>query len=254
VLLENLGSTAWNGWTLVWIFGGNQQITNLWNGNVNQSGQMVQVTNASWNGTVAAGSSTRIGFQAGYSGANDLPTVFQINGVACNGAAPSPTATHTAMPSATHTPVPTATNTPAHTPTYTPTPAPTNTVSPPTHTPISPTASSTPSSSAACQVLYRVSNQWHDGFTGDVTVRNLGNVPWNGWIAAWNFASNQQITNLWNGAVNQSGQAVQVANASWNGTVAAGGSTSFGFQAAYSGPNAVPTSFTVNGVPCTPAE
>jgi len=59
---------------------------------------------------------------------------------------------------------------------------------------------------------------------------------------------------LWNGAVNQSGQAVQVANASWNGTVAAGGSTSFGFQAAYSGPNAVPTSFTVNGVPCTPAE
>jgi len=261
VLLENLGSTPWNSWTLAWSFGGNQQITNLWNGNVNQSGQAVQVTNAAWNGTVAAGSSTRIGFQASYSAANAAPTAFQINGVPCNGADPLPTATNTttnmAMPSATNTPIATATHTPPHTPT----PSPTNTVPAiPTHTPTVtpvntvppiPTASPTPVVGATCQVIYRISNQWQDGFTGDVTVHNLSSTPWNDWTVAWSFAGNQQITNLWNGAVTQSGQAVQVANAGWNGSVAAGGSTNFGFQAAYSGPNAIPTSFRVNGVPCT---
>ncbi len=252
MLLENLGSTSWNGWTLLWTFGGNQQITNLWNGVVSQSGQTVQVTNATWNGTVAAGSNTRIGFQASYSGANAIPNAFQINGIPCNDAGPLPTVTHTVLPSATHTPLPTATNTVQATATSTPTVTPINTVPPvPTNTP---TVSPTPITGAACQVLYQVSNQWQDGFTADVTVLNLSSTAWNGWTVAWTFSGNQQITNLWNGIVSQNGQSVQVVNAGWNGTVTAGGSSNFGFQAAYSGANAAPTSFRVNGIPCTPTQ
>jgi cellulose 1,4-beta-cellobiosidase len=37
----------------------------------------------------------------------------------------------------------------------------------------------------------------------------------------------------------------------YNGAVAAGGSIAFGFQAAYSGTNALPQSITLNGVACT---
>jgi len=38
---------------------------------------------------------------------------------------------------------------------------------------------------------------------------------------------------------------------SYNGTIAANGNVQFGFQAAYSGTNAVPAQFTLNGTACT---
>jgi cellulose 1,4-beta-cellobiosidase len=38
---------------------------------------------------------------------------------------------------------------------------------------------------------------------------------------------------------------------SYNGGIAAGGNVQFGFQAAYSGTNAVPAQFTLNGTACT---
>jgi cellulose 1,4-beta-cellobiosidase len=57
----------------------------------------------------------------------------------------------------------------------------------------------------------------------------------------WTWGGNQQVTNLWNGASSQSGTAVSVTNLSYNGVIAAGGNTSFGFGAGYSGTNTAPT-------------
>ena len=93
---------------------------------------------------------------------------------------------------------------------------------------------------SGCTAAYKVSNDWGAGFNADVTV-TAGSSAISTWKVTWNFGGNQQITNLWNGQLAQSGQAVTVTNLAYNGTVAAGASTSFGFGANYSGTNALPT-------------
>ncbi len=141
----------------------------------------------------------------------------------------------------------TSTATPTRPPaTPTPTGFPTPTRPPATPTPI---ASPTPGS-ATCKVTYTITNQWTDGFTADVTIRNSGTAL-NGWTLTWTFGGTQRITNAWNGIATQSGQAVSVRNESWNPSLPSGGAVSFGFQASYSGSNARPTAFKLNGVSCT---
>jgi cellulose 1,4-beta-cellobiosidase len=102
---------------------------------------------------------------------------------------------------------------------------------------------------AGCEVVYSIPNQWGDGFLGDVTIKNNG-AALTSWTLGWTFSGNQRITNLWNGLVSQSGQAVTVNNAAWNGAVASGGTVNFGFQGTYAGANAKPTSFVLNGMVC----
>ncbi|KQV04731.1 glycosyl hydrolase family 5 [Kitasatospora sp. Root187] len=94
---------------------------------------------------------------------------------------------------------------------------------------------------AGCTATYKVSNDWGSGFNADVTVTNTGTVSINSWKVTWTWGGNQQVTNLWNGSLTQSGTAVAVTNLGYNGTVAAGGSTGFGFGANYSGSNTAPT-------------
>ena len=97
-----------------------------------------------------------------------------------------------------------------------------------------------------------MTNQWNAGFGANVKVTNLGD-PTTSWTVGWTFASGQKVTQLWNGALTQSGAEVSVASFSWNGALATGGSTSFGFNGSWSGSNPVPTSFRLNGVTCTGA-
>ncbi|MFJ8079663.1 glycoside hydrolase family 6 protein [Streptomyces sp. NPDC096205] len=102
---------------------------------------------------------------------------------------------------------------------------------------------------APCTVDYKVQNDWGSGFTAAVTVTNNGAAK-SSWSVGWSYAGNQRVTNAWNAKVTQSGAAVTAANESYNGTLATGGSTSFGFQGTYSGSNAIPATFTLNGVTC----
>jgi beta-glucosidase len=83
VTITNIGASTINGWTLRFSFPGNQQITNAWSATWSQQGQAVTATSMSWNGTLAPGASTGIGFNASYSGANARPTAFTINNIAC---------------------------------------------------------------------------------------------------------------------------------------------------------------------------
>ncbi|MDT9695455.1 glycoside hydrolase family 6 protein [Streptomyces sp. P17] len=100
-----------------------------------------------------------------------------------------------------------------------------------------------------CTVDYKVQNQWGTGFTAAVTVTNNGAAK-SSWAVKWSYAGNQQITNGWNAKLSQSGTAVTAANESYNGTLGTGGSVSFGFNASYSGTNAIPATFTLDGVTC----
>jgi endo-1,4-beta-xylanase len=125
------------------------------------------------------------------------------------------------------------------------------TTAPPTTAPPTTAPPTTPPASGRCHVTYQVTSQWNVGFTTNVTIGNTGSSAINGWTLRWTFANGQQVTQGWNGALTQNGAQVTVANASYNGTIAAGGSTSMGFNGSWSGANAVPASFTVNGTTCS---
>ena len=109
------------------------------------------------------------------------------------------------------------------------TPAPPTSPSP-SQPPVSPSPSpSQPPAGRACEATYALVNQWPGGFQAEVTVKNTGSSPINGWTVQWTLPSGQSIIQLWNGDLSTSGSNVTVRNVSWNGNVPAGGSTSFGF-------------------------
>ncbi|HYF64439.1 MAG TPA: glycosyl hydrolase family 8 [Herpetosiphonaceae bacterium] len=80
--VKNTGP-AINGWTLTWTFANGQQITNGWGGIATQSGAVVSFRNEAWNGSLASGASTSVGFQATHTGVNARPTSFKLNGATC---------------------------------------------------------------------------------------------------------------------------------------------------------------------------
>jgi lysophospholipase L1-like esterase len=82
--VTNLGD-ALTTWRLTWSYPAGQKVTTLWNGVVSQSGTQVTVTNAGWNGSVAAGGAVSIGLNGSFTGGNPAPTDFTLNGVACDG-------------------------------------------------------------------------------------------------------------------------------------------------------------------------
>ncbi|MER6212206.1 glycoside hydrolase family 6 protein [Streptomyces sp. NPDC001642] len=100
-----------------------------------------------------------------------------------------------------------------------------------------------------CSVDYKVQSQWDTGFTAAVTITNNGAAK-SSWAAKWSYAGNQKVTSGWNAKISQSGTAVTAANETYNGSLATGSSVSFGFNASYSGTNALPTTFTLDGVTC----
>ncbi|GAA1968026.1 GH12 family glycosyl hydrolase domain-containing protein [Catenulispora subtropica] len=74
VTVTNRGTAPSNGWKVTWTWGGNQQISNVWNG-VLSGAQPVAVTNAAYNGSIAPGGTTSFGLQATYSGTNPSPSL-----------------------------------------------------------------------------------------------------------------------------------------------------------------------------------
>ena len=84
VVINNTGKTAINGWSLTFTFPGDQKITSNFNGGFSQSGKNATLTNASYNGTIAAGANITDGFQGTWTSNDTIPTSFSINGTACN--------------------------------------------------------------------------------------------------------------------------------------------------------------------------
>ncbi|MBC9719343.1 cellulose binding domain-containing protein [Streptomyces sp. TRM66268-LWL] len=104
----------------------------------------------------------------------------------------------------------------------------------------------------ACSVDYKT-NDWGSGFTADLTITNRGTEAIDGWTLTYAYTGDQKLAGGWNGTWSQSGKNITVKDAGYNAKIAAGAATSTGAQFAYSGANAAPTSFAINGTPCTGA-
>ncbi|MEU7801756.1 glycoside hydrolase family 6 protein [Micromonospora arborensis] len=98
VTIKNLGDPV-NGWTLGWTFpNSSQRVQQGWSAEFTQSGSQVTARSLSYNGNLATGASTSVGFNGAWSGSNPKPTSFTLNGVVCNGGTTNPT---TAPPTST---------------------------------------------------------------------------------------------------------------------------------------------------------
>jgi endoglucanase len=112
-------------------------------------------------------------------------------------------------------------------------------------------ASATTPKAVGCAVGYTIVSDWGTGFQAALTLENTGSADLNTWILKFNFPGNQQVTSIWNATYSQSGAGVAVANESYNGTIAPGQSyTAAGFTGSYSGADAKPAAFSINGVAC----
>ncbi|SCL14370.1 Alpha-L-arabinofuranosidase [Micromonospora nigra] len=105
---------------------------------------------------------------------------------------------------------------------------------------------------SSCSVRFTTDNDWGNGYIGGVEITNNGTQPINGWTLTWTWPTGwQQVSSGWNATWEQVGTGVRVTPTDDNRQIAAGGSVSGGFVGAYSGPNVLPTVFTLNGTVCT---
>ena len=109
-------------------------------------------------------------------------------------------------------------------------------------------APTTASAAAGCKVVY-TANSWNTGFTANIVITNQGDAL-SSWKLEFDYAGNQAVTNAWNSVSAQSGQHVTLSNAAWNGSLGTNTTVNPGFQGTYSGTNADPTSFKLNGTTC----
>jgi len=112
-----------------------------------------------------------------------------------------------------------------------------------------------PEPGVSCRVTYAV-NDWGGGFTASLSIANTGTAAINGWTLAFTFPGNQRISNGWVANWTQAAGSANVSatNASHNGAIPAGQSvTGIGFNASYTGANAAPSAFSVNGQSCSVA-
>ncbi|GHJ55746.1 hypothetical protein Nm8I071_50530 [Nonomuraea sp. TT08I-71] len=108
-----------------------------------------------------------------------------------------------------------------------------------------------PPAGGGCAATWTTSS-WDTGFTANITIANTGTSAINGWTLAFTFpSSGQKVGQGWSATFTQTGTAVTATNVSYNGTLAPGASTSFGFTGTHTGTNPRPTTFTLNGSPCT---
>jgi cellulose binding protein with CBM2 domain/glycosyl hydrolase family 12 len=104
---------------------------------------------------------------------------------------------------------------------------------------------------SGCQVSY-TSNSWPGGFSGSISITNLGS-PITNWTLTFALPGNEAVTQGWSASYSQSGQNVTATNVSYNGSLGTNGNTSIGFNGSYSAASfpGNPASFTLNGTACT---
>ncbi|MFG1827620.1 cellulose binding domain-containing protein, partial [Microbispora bryophytorum] len=82
--ITNTGSSAVNGWSLVFTLPSGQTITGGWNATYSPTSGQVTAKNMSYNGSLTPGASTEVGFQATHTGNAAKPTAFTLNGATCS--------------------------------------------------------------------------------------------------------------------------------------------------------------------------
>jgi hypothetical protein len=105
---------------------------------------------------------------------------------------------------------------------------------------------------STCEVRFTDANDWGNGFVANIDITNTGADVVNGWTLTFTWPTRwQSLGSGWNANWTQTGATVRVTNGDQNGTLAArGGTTTIGFVGNYSGPNVLPSAFTLNGTVC----
>jgi endo-1,4-beta-xylanase len=81
--ITNTGSTAINGWSLVFTLSSGQVIVQGWSATYTPTSGQVTARNLSYNAAIAPGGSTTIGFNANHTGNAAAPASFTLNGQNC---------------------------------------------------------------------------------------------------------------------------------------------------------------------------
>ncbi|HEY8464020.1 MAG TPA: cellulose binding domain-containing protein [Bacillota bacterium] len=105
ITITNNTAAPIDGWSIEWGFSGNQTITNMWNASFIKKGAYITATNLQYNSIIPAHGKVSFGFNLAYSGTNEKPTDFIVNGTVVSITSLSPTATSVVSP----TPTPTGT-------------------------------------------------------------------------------------------------------------------------------------------------
>jgi endoglucanase len=156
------------------------------------------------------------------------------------GSTPTPTPTPSVSASTSPSPTPTPSTTPSTSPTASPT--------------VTPTPSASSSSTTApgtCSAVYSLTNSWSNGFQGQIVITNTGSTTINTWTLTWTFPGDQKLNNMWNATYTQTGESASAMAEAYNGTIAPNGSVTIGFTGTYTNSDASPSSFKLNGTPCS---
>jgi len=214
IVLKNTGSAAVNDWSVNITMP--SKIGSVWNAKLTaQSGNTATVTHSGWNSSIPAGGQVDFGFVGNPGGltANDIVVSFA-------GAPAAPTPAPTPVPE----------------PTPVPAPAP---VAPVTG---SPDADFTID---GVRVEFRVTSDWGSGLTGSIKLVNTTGAPVTGWLLAMDLAA--VPSSVWDASHTRAGQRSEFRPVGWNAAIPAGGSVSFGFNAAPGNLKTAPTNVALSG-------
>lgn len=83
VSITDNGTTAVDGWTLGFVFGGDQVVTNAWGATVTQSGAAATARNVAYDAHIGPGATVTFGIQGTWRGSDASPATYTLNGAAC---------------------------------------------------------------------------------------------------------------------------------------------------------------------------
>jgi chitodextrinase len=102
-----------------------------------------------------------------------------------------------------------------------------------------------------CTVRFTDANDWASGYVANLDITNNGPAALNGWTLTYTWPTGwQQYSSGWNATWSQTDRTVKATSVDFNAQLAAGATTSIGLVANYTGPNILPTVFTLNGTVC----
>ncbi|TYB54750.1 alpha-L-arabinofuranosidase [Nonomuraea sp. PA05] len=108
----------------------------------------------------------------------------------------------------------------------------------------------TPATSS-CSVRLTNQTDWASGYVGSIDITNNG-APINGWTLSFSWPRAwQSLGSGWSAVWTQTGSDVKAVNEAANPSLATGATTTIGYVGNYSGPNVLPSVFTLNGTVCT---
>ena len=124
-IANGTGQTV-HGWTVSFDLPAGERISSLWNGTMTAAAQHVTVTNPSWAGAIATGTSATFGFVVDAASGSAAPLNCLVNGASCGGGAPGggPTSTPSSVPSTVPSSVASSSTAPTGTPSSKPSSAP----------------------------------------------------------------------------------------------------------------------------------